>query len=225
MRLRTLRFALLVIGWLMLSGQAAWAGAWPRDPGTWFATAATRLAWPQSLSDWQSAAPTQDYQTLYLEYGLTPRWTLGLDLGRSVSGADKTIGFARVALPDGPYGAKLSTQLGIGALADAAVVRPGLSIGWGVESGWIAIDAVAEMVRDQGTDWKLDVTWGRKRRNDHMVILQIQMGAPARDPAFARLAPSYVWPTSTRYMLEAGVTYGLRGDSSMGIKLGVWAHF
>lgn len=220
-----LRAAMLgcVLG--VLSAGPVAAGAWPRAEGTWFATAATRLAWPQDTTTWVSLAPTQDYQTLYVEYGLTAAWTLGLDLGRSVSGADKTIGFVQYPIRNRDTGLKATVQLGIGQLAGAQVVRPGLSLGWGLRRGWLSLDSVAEVAIGAGTDWELDVTWGRRLAGERLLILQAQLGDPAIDPPFARLAPSFVFPLTESLQVETGVTYGLRGDASMGLKFGLWATF
>ena len=201
------------------------AGAWPREEGSWFATAATRLNWPQDVASWSSAAPTSDYQTLYLEYGLTARWTLGLDIGRSVSGADKTIGFVQYPVMTGDSGARMTLQMGLGRLAGGQVVRPGLSVGWGLTRGWLSLDSVAEIAIDEGTDYKLDITWGRNLARDRKLIMQVQLGDPAADPPFARLAPSFVFPLNDRLQVETGATWGLSGDDSMGLKLGLWASF
>ena len=64
-----------------LAAPDAMAGAWQREPGHGFASTAVRLSWPQDVTHWTSRKPTQTYYTLYVEYGVTPRLTLGLDLG------------------------------------------------------------------------------------------------------------------------------------------------
>ncbi|GAA4222332.1 hypothetical protein GGQ68_001153 [Sagittula marina] len=202
------------------------AGAWPRDAGKGFLSGAVRLSWPQDLADWTSVRPTQDYQTLYLEYGLTERITLGFDIGRSVSGGSKTVAFAQVPLRDKDTGPKLSAQLGFGQISGDMVLRPGLSIGWGVSHGWLTFDAQAEVhLNDGATDYKLDATWGRNFAEDWKAILQLQTGVQHSDPPFVRLAPSLVTPVGRGFKTEMGVTYGITGDSSMGLKIGFWRDF
>ena len=85
---------------LCLCAQQSQAGAWPRKAGEGFANVAVRLGWPQDVGEWTSLEPSQDYSTLYMEYGLTDRLTLGLDLGHSVSGGGKTVLFLQYPLLD-----------------------------------------------------------------------------------------------------------------------------
>ena len=202
------------------------AGAWPREQGSTFVAAGISLRWPQDLSHWTSAAPTQEYRTFYLEYGLTDRVTLGLDLGRSVSGDDKSIVFAQIPILQKDRGPKLALQLGVGMIGEDTILRPGLAVGWGLKQGWLSADAVAEVsTADGGTDLKLDVTWGRKLARDRKLILQMQLGAPQDDPAFARFAPSLVVPLRGKLKSEIGATWGVAGDTSMGLRFGLWAEF
>ncbi|CUH75370.1 hypothetical protein [Tropicibacter naphthalenivorans] len=216
----------VVLIFCLLTAVQAQAGAWPRTKGTGFGSAAVRLSWPQNIQHWTSAMPTQQYYTLYLEYGLTDRVTLGLDLGRSVSGAAKTVAFVQMPIRNKDSGPKISGQLAFGRVAGDMVIRPGLSLGWGLQKGWFSVDSVAEIhLPDKKTDYKLDITWGRNLPRDRKLILQLQTGDTAEDPPFARFAPSYVRPLKGKYQLETGVTVGLIGDSSMGIKFGLWADF
>ncbi len=206
----------------------AQAGAWPRQKGAGFASSAVRLSWPQDVSTWVSAEPTSNYYTTYLEYGLTDRLTIGFDLGHAVSGSGKKIAFFQLPLRNKDRGPVVSGQLGFGQISGDWVLRPGVSFGWGRPNGWVSIDSVAEIHLDRGTtDYKLDVTWGRNLPRDRKLIVQIQTGETALDPAFVRLAPSLVTPLGRRkrVKLETGATWGLTGDTSMGLKMGVWLDF
>lgn len=202
------------------------AGAWQRAPGTGFAATSVRLTWPQNVAVWTGLAPTGRYNTLYIEYGLTPRLTLGLDVGRSVSGQSKTVAFLQMPIRNRDKGPKIAAQLGVGKVADQTVIRPGLSLGWGLDHGWLAIDSVTEFGLEQGNiDWKADVTWGRNLNKGRKLMVQIQTGETTIDPLFARIAPSLVTPLNDRLMLETGVSMGLVGDSSMGVTVGMWMEF
>ncbi len=212
---------------LMLLGAQASAGAWPRDKGTWFASTAVRLAWPRG--QWPLDTPSQ-YYTLYLEYGLTPQVTLGLDAGRSVSGAGKTVVFVRYPLRNRDTGMKVALDLGAGKIDGAAVVRPGLSLGYGFAarrgSGWFSVDTVAEVaVNTWETDVKADITFGRSMPGGNKWILQIQSGKPHGQAAFARFAPSWVIDLNKGRMFEIGATVGLKSDNELGLKIGMWHHF
>ncbi|MCC1492827.1 hypothetical protein J1C49_09420 [Cognatishimia sp. F0-27] len=210
----------------MICADAARAGAWPREQGTWFLSGSVTLGWPQDMTTATSPEPTQQYNALYIEYGLSDRLTLGLDLGRSVSGGGKTIAFLQYPLRNQDTGLKAAVQIGLGTIDEAPVIRPGFSLGWGYERGWFSADGVAEFgIQTQETDWKLDVTLGRRLNRDRKLILQMQMGAPSSDPPFARFAPSIVFPLNERLKLETGGVWGVTGDTQMGLKIGLWAEF
>ncbi len=221
-----LRPCLLAIAILWLGVVTATAGAWPREQGGVFASATVRLSWPQDMVKARSFEPTGGYRTLYLEYGLTNRLTVGLDLGRSVSGRRKTVVFGRIPIRNRDTGIKAAFQLGLGTIDDRQIIRPGISLGWGLENGWIAADAVAEMRVESGeADLKLDVTWGRNLGKGRKLILQMQMGDPVDDPSFARFAPSIVFPLNDMISLETGAAWGIVGDNTFGLKVGLWTQF
>ena len=226
--MRILSGAFIVL-FLLVPGLLS-AGAWPRERGTWFLSSDVRLAWPQDTSQWVSLQPASNYYTIYAEYGLPRNLTLGLDLGHSVSGAGKTVAFLRMPLPKFRRGPELSAEFGLGVIDGRMVARPGISAGLGFATfgtpSWLAADAVVEVVsQPSAADLKLDLTYGVTLENGMKVILQLQSGLPASDPSFARLAPSIALPVGKNRLAEFGVTYGLRGDDSMGIKLGVWQTF
>ncbi|MHA6324698.1 hypothetical protein [Roseivivax sp. CAU 1753] len=218
--LRTLCLTLV----LLLPGPLL-AGAWPREVGTVFLSSVSYLSWPQRPVGPYTLAPQSRYDTLYVEYGATPRWTIGLDMGRSVSGDAKLVAFVRRPLSRPEAWLKIAGELGLGEIAGRAVIRPGLSLGHGWDGGWFNADLNAERYFDAGeTDVKLDMTYGRTVRR-HKVMLQLQAGRQAGDDPFLRVVPSVVTPLWRQVELEVGATYGVVGDESMGLKLGVWTQF
>lgn len=226
------RFALcplpLLLGLVLLCAGQAGAGAWPRPAGQGFFATDARLSWPRVIGP--EVQPPGKYYTGYLEYGLTDRITAGLDLGRSVSGSGKTVGFLRVPLTRPEATLKISVELGLGRIDGAPVIRPGLSIGrgfsWGDVSGWLAVDSLAEIGTSNGQlDAKIDMTFGVTMPNDWKYLLQLQTGAPYGDPVFARLAPSVVIPIGPDRYVDIGGHLGLTGDNTYGLKLGVWQKF
>lgn len=211
---------------LILLATSAHAGAWPRAKGEGFASTDARLSWPQDVAARRYNGTAQQYYTLYMEYGLTDRWTLGLDLGRSVSGDGKTVVFLQYPLRDRPEGMKASAQLGFGKISGETIVRPGLAIGWGLENGWLTAESVAEIRADTGvTDLKVDLTWGLNLDNGSKWIMQLQTGRPSASEDFARAATSIVVPLKGGLSVEAGVTWGLFTDETVGLKLGLWKTF
>jgi len=216
---------LLVLLLLLLPGLAT-AGAWQRKTGTGFASATVRLGWPQDIDTWQSYAPVSQYFTLYFEYAVAPRLMLGLDLGHAVSGRSKSVAFVQVPLRDRDTGPKIGAQIGFGQVASNRVLRPGLMIGWGLPKGWLSIDSAMELGLDADiTDWKVDMTWGRNLPKGRKLLIQLQTGETSLDPLFLRIAPSIVTPLRGNLLLESGVSFGLHGDSSMGLTTGIWTEF
>lgn len=215
----------LVVLWCLISGQAL-AGAWPREAGTGFVSSALSLSWPQEIATWDNLTPTGDYASLYLEYGLTEQLTLGLDLGHTSQGAGKTVVFVQHPLNTTNASTKIALQLGLGQISGALSVRPGVLVGRGLPNGWFALESFAEIqISERRMDYKIDVTRGWTLPKSRKFILQLQSGVPARQDSYSKLAPSLVVPIKPRTHLELGMSWGLVGDRSMGLKLGMWHEF
>lgn len=200
------------------------AGAWPRGEGNHFLSTTMRVA--ASTLD----GPFFTYNTFYYEYGLTDRITIGTDLGRAVSGEIKAIAYARLPILQGSGRNKIAIEIGFGTIAGNTVVRPGLSLGRGINTrwghGWLALESVAEIaVKTNQVDYKADFTIGVDVRPKIKLIMQLQTGAPSGDPYFARLASSVVVKISRKSHIELGMTTGLVSDNQIGLKIGMWREF
>ena len=201
------------------------AGAWPREKGHGFLSAASRISAPA----WDG--PRSIYSTTYLEYGLGRRLTAGFDIGHGISGLGKAIVFLRKSLPETDGGHVFAAELGLGLIAGEPAVRPGLSYGRGFDrrnggSGWFSVESVAEIRLDSGqTDYKADFTFGFNHGGGHKSIFQLQTGVSQGDPSFIRAAPSVVMRMGRKSHLELGLTAGIVGDTHYGVKLGLWRHF
>ena len=183
------------------------AGPWPRAPGTGLAVASVYVGTPLA----------QPYAGLYAEFGLMSGVAGGVDTGRAVSGSVKAVAFLRrsVRLP-GDTGVVAAAEIGLGRIAGQAVLRPGLSLGHGLEEwldgGWLAVDTVAEIGLERSTfDIKTDVTFGLRLDERRNAMVQLQTGQSAGDPRFARLVPSVVTELRSGMKLELGLTQSLRG--------------
>ena len=214
---------------LLLSLWPPWAtaGPWTRDIGSYFLSVSTMPSWAR---DQGIAGPGNAYHALYLEYGLRENLTLGLDLGYSGTGTAKAVAFLRYPLNPPDATLRLAVDLGLGQIDGAPVIRPGLSLGRAFETdlgyGWLAIDSLAEIRTDSGDmDFKMDVTVGLTVARGHKYMMQIQSAAPAMRDAYVRIAPSVAIPFGPGRHLEIGGSYGLSGDDSVGVKLGLWQEF
>ena len=217
-------------------GTQASSGAWPRDKGHGFVSGSALYS--ISLADVERTLTLGDsrdisinsYTALYMEYGLTDRLTVGLDLGHSVAGKVKSVGFVRWPLPELGNGHRIALEIGTGRIDGQNAIRPGISYGRGISwrqwSGWLAIDTLAEYrPKTASVDIKVDATFGLNMEKGRKAILQIQMGEQDGDPPFARLVGSVVTPVYKRTHLELGFLSGLSGDDQVGVKLGFWHEF
>ncbi|WP_116599489.1 hypothetical protein [Primorskyibacter marinus] len=204
---------------ICLAGTHAAAGAWPRQEGTGFASVATRLTFDDTFMTLTS------YSSAYLEYGLNGRHTLGLDAGYSNDGTSRAIAFVRQPLTTTKAGGPIAAELGLGVIDTQIVLRPGISWGRGLDKGWMAADALAEIRMTGATDLKLDLTLGLKDDRGRMLILQLQTGKPFGQAATAQLAPSVVIPFGKSRHLEIGASTDLLERRNYGIKFGLWQDF
>lgn len=218
---------MLASGLCLLWPAGAAANAWQREAGTGFASLATRMSWPMPIED-----TTQGnlMGTAFVEYGLSERFSLGLDLSQSEGGDRKAVLFLQTPLLAGDGAHRVAVELGIGEVAEELVVRPGLSYGFGFSQGagggWLSIDATAALSMQSDTrTYALDMTYGLSTERGMKYIFQVQSGKAGEAAAFARIAPSLVVPWGDSRNVELGVTYGVRGDTDLGVKLGLWQKF
>lgn len=211
----------LIILALLSPVAPARAGPWMRETGKGLAV----------ISAYPGANAASSYAGLYAEYGLTPRLTAGIDTGRAASGRAKAIAFLRRALPlPGPPAMVASAEIGLGRVARQAVLRPGLSLGYGLDgklgTGWLALDTMAEIGLTRRTRaLKTDLTLGLRPRDGLQAMLQLQTGRSAVDPPVARLVPSLVMELRGGAQLELGLTHSLRGPRDTGAKIALWRRF
>jgi hypothetical protein len=222
---------------LALTAVQASAGAWPREKGRAFVALSHTASTPTRTL----LAPTTDlrgYSGIFAEYGLTERWTIGVDAGIGSGNDDSAstaLVFVRRPVWSGDGGGRIAADFGIGTQDDEAFgrqvrLRPGLAWGRGFESrygnGWFGIEAAAEL-RLPGNDLvlKADGTAGIKPNENWMLIFQVQSGRYPDEPALVRLAPSAVRRINGTASLQLGVNAAVVGDDAIGVKLGLWLEF
>ena len=205
-----------------LMAPPAFAGAWPRGDGKVF------LTFSHHVTAAAVTGPFYNYTAFYLEYGLNDRFTLGLDLGNGVSGEDKAVVFLRGPLWQDARMGRLGWELGLGRIAGAHALRPGISYGKALPggAGWLALDVVAEIPLDAPRlDRKADLTLGFNHSDRLRSIWQVQTGKSQGDPGFARIAPSLIVKLRKGSYLEVGASAELRGPRAFGLKIGSWQEF
>lgn len=243
-----MRAALTGLMLIAAAGEAA-AGAWPRAEGETFVS----LSFTAATGGRTLVAAGEDlrqYSSVYAEYGLTPKWTVGLDAGAGQGPDDSTTAamvFARYPVWQTDSGHRVAVELGLGYLDEnnpdpdiSAImeeppeqqgrIRPGISWGKGFESrwgaGWMGIESSLEWRTPSGDiAIKADATAGVKPNDKWMGILQLQYGDyPDSDPVL-RLVPSAVRRMGPRSHLQLGLMAPLIGEDAFGIKIATWFTF
>lgn len=215
----------------------AQAGAWLREKGTAF------LSWSNTISARSDSRYATD-TSLYAEYGLTPRLTVGFDGYLGAPGkASEALLFMRFPLGRQDRPARMALTFGVGAKSipnpwgtttEQALVKAGFSWGRGLKRGWLAFDASVTGVthssifvpQQAGTNFSADFTFGQKPSDKIMLIWQLQTGKTTNGPAYAKFTPSLVWSFgSGKNSVEIGLVHGLTGDKTQSLKLGFWKNF
>ncbi|GAW32985.1 hypothetical protein RA2_00020 [Roseovarius sp. A-2] len=218
--LRYLLLSLLLMPWF---AAPALPGAWPRAKGTAFVATSAQIEGPDEHGVYRQNV------TLFAEYGLTERLTLGVDVGGDAVRTSKTVAFLRWPVGPAERPLKLAVELGGGQVQGETALRPGLNIGRGIKLweryGWLAVDSRAVLVEGGGTSLEGEATFGLSVTARSRVILQLQVGAPDEGRDYTRFAPSFVYQIRPGAHIEAGLIEPLTGAGHRGFKLGLWRSF
>lgn len=222
---------------LVIAGSQAVAGAWPRGKGNTFLSVSHAM----STGTQTILTPLLDlrsYTSLFAEYGLTDKFTVGLDAGRGGNNgtyANSAIVFGRYPVWASDSGHRLAVDFGIGSISDPVDgsqtrLRPGIAWGYGFDTrwggGWLGIESSLEYRKPSGdTAFKGDITAGYKPTDNWMLILQVQTGHYPGSEPLVRIAPSVVRRLSEKFHLQFGGFAGVQGDDSIGGKAAIWASF
>lgn len=232
-----IRIALFVmLSLLPIAGQA---GPWPREVGQTFLALTTE----RDRDDTR-------YHSLYAEYGLAPRTTLGVELGQADPGDASAMIWVQRALDDGQGSLRLAMQGGIGMTRrdglTLGVLQSAVSVGRGFDSrwggGWLQAQLLARMTVAQpegrtqapsfvagfltaGRVVKADLTVGLRPREGMMVVNSLWL--EDRDDAVfsARLASSVAFQLRGPVQVELGMVQPLTGDALPAVRLGTWIAF
>ncbi|GEM_PF-583926 len=227
-------FVVLVLLILPASVQA---GAWLREKKSLF------LSWSNTVSTRSDSLYAID-TSLYAEYGLTSRLTVGFDGYLGASGkASEALLFMRFPLGKQDRPSRMALTFGVGAKSipnpwgtttEQTLAKVGFSWGRGLKKGWLAFDtSVTSVVQSSifvpgqsGTSYSADFTFGQKPSDRLMLIWQLQTGKTTNGPTYAKFAPSLVWSFGDgKNSVEVGLIKGLTGDKSQSLKVGFWKSF
>jgi len=243
MRCRPATFLFPLALWLAAGALPASAGPWPRDEGEIF------LAFSVSADSPAVALVTGDtvldrYASLYGEYGLGRRLTLGAQVGRGGTEREAQV-FLRytVTASEAPWQFALDGGIGLrteAATADRRLLRLGAAIGRGFggldtprwwlplrhDGGWVTLDATGLFDLDtEDVIWQAEGTLGMALSDRLRLMLQLKAEEwPQSDRAYT-VTPSAAWSLTDRTTAQAGLRMGLGEDPTLGLTLSLWRSF
>lgn len=208
---------------LLMAGQA-YAGPWPRGKGKVFYSAHINGEYAEDTG------LLSQFGTLYAEYGLTEKITLGVDYSGSEIRTDKAVAFVRIPLFGTERRFRYAAELGVGLVDGDMALRPGFSIGKGVSlgkrNGWMTLDTRI-VLKDGPNDMRVesDFTFGLNLGERSKLIAQLQAGLEPKGSDYVKFAPSYVFERKPGHFWELGLVADITGGSVYGAKLGIWREF
>lgn len=205
------------------------AGAWMREKGEGFLSFGT-LAFEERATGAQRFE-----QGIYLEYGLSPRVTLGASGNYTSGEKGEGLVFLRLPIRNDDRPAKVAIELGIGTeSADGATFDPflksGLSWGRGMtigrRSGWLNVDTAIQWSTNGAEPlFKLDATLGLTLSDRFQAMGQAFLEADANGEGLT-VVPSLIYTPKrgrTKYVL--GLEHKTGRDEHTGLKFGLWREF
>lgn len=216
-----LLWGLWLLSGCLLAAAPAISGAWLREAGEGFA----------ALEGTARAAGSSE-GALYLEYGIGPRLTLGLDAMARGDGTAHALGFARLPLFATGAGARLAVELAAGGhryrRANDAMARALLQYGRGMRGGgWVGLEAGVEHRRGLGAPLlKLDVVAGLPTRGNLQAMVKLETFYKDGYGPGATLTPSLIYRDGKGRRWVSGIKLRRAGtDRSAGVTFGVWREF
>jgi hypothetical protein len=216
--------ALLLIG--LICAPPARAGAWMREKGSGFMSAAATL---------RTSDAGAGYETrFYGEYGLTPRLTVGLDLNQQIGAAGHALGFLRLPLNKAAAPLRLAVELGVGAHNRQgqwlAMGKATLSLGYGFEgrwgNGWLALDtAVENRTGNPDLIYKFDATLGLSSGPRIRPVLKLETAYMRGSTPGWALTPAMLIDTGKTLTWLVGIERRFAGQTSTGITIELWRSF
>lgn len=223
----------------------SYSGAWPRGEGNGFAALSLESTYDRSALTWDDPSEepplARNYLKFYGEYGLTDRYTLGVELEQDYLFVQRQgIVFLTASVVPQDWANRISVELGFGERRgefgrggreeSEPVIRPALYYGRGFETrwgqGWTGADFKAEYRFDTDeTIYKLDLTLGINHGDETLHYAQIQSAKFEDEDGAARLLLARVSRVNRVFWLETGLLAGLVTDKSVGIRVALWAEF
>lgn len=213
---------------IAFAAQPAQAGAWARGKGKAFLSTGSYSTWP----DGRALERPDVYGTIYGEYGITNRLTLGVDLGSADAekwSRTRAIGFLRYTLTRSEARNQFAIDLGVGQDESQTVMRAGLSFGrgfsFGKSNGWVSLDwATLHDFKTLEQSHSLEATLGTSWRKSKLMA-QFSGYQNRKGDQTLTFTPSWAREMRPGLHLEVGVAFGIKGKPDHSLKVAVWRSF
>lgn len=232
----TYRFTLLqtAIALVIWSTSQAQAGPWPRAEKTFFSATAVDISQqPTRLNPSDDAIHM--YNTGYLEYGLTPKLSLGINVIHPTSEpVDAEVFVGINILQKGPHA--LSVELGWlnrlillpdGQIDQATGTSIGLAYGRGLslfgKNGWATAELHVKN-HDHGREIKFDTTLGINFDSGWLAMIQT-FNSQIDGTWSHKVAPSFAMPYGEKQKVAFGLRAPVDAPERTAIHVGIWSEF
>ncbi|WP_233270539.1 hypothetical protein [Chachezhania sediminis] len=216
----------LVLGmlvWLAM-GTPVLAGAWLRDKGAGFLSFGATLR--------PSRIVPNNEQKIYLEYGLTDWWTMGVDVNETPTVTGHALIFARLPLGRKDAAIRQAIEVGLGGHHWGPDWWGFYKVGYGAGQGftnrwgnaWWAVDASYD--RRLGNPeplWKLDIALGQSSGMKLRPLLKLETGYIPDEGTGGSFVPSLMIRGFRKETWVLGVEFRhFGGESSVGLRVDIW---
>ncbi|XDA98674.1 hypothetical protein AB1M95_01855 [Sulfitobacter sp. LCG007] len=222
------RIIILVLAMSLASAAPALCGAWMREEGTGFFS-----------SSIEHDGNDQGNNTTFLEFGLRPDLTMGVDISIELFPEATSTSYAgfflRRPLGNADGTNRWAWRLGAGAAWHRSLTQPyleaGLHWGRGIEAfgqyGWAAVDSTVKFETVSGDQiLKLDGTLGLGITERYKGMLQLFLDYDL-DRLTTKVAPSLLWEPEGfgDFTFQFGAVIDTDDQSQPTLKIGIWREF
>ncbi|WP_074737112.1 hypothetical protein [Ruegeria halocynthiae] len=206
-------------------GTPAWPGAWLREKDSSFTAISVTVFKEEDVYKYKSS--------LYAEWGLRPKLTIGLDAEEHQDLYGHALIFARVPVTDFGSAGRLAAEFGIGAhhrqYSTWAMYKATLSYGKGIQTGlgagWLAVDTAIEHRSHEATIHKLDFTAGLSSGRRLDPLLQIETSYVPDRPWYWSARPSVMYRPKTGNLTWILGAERNSARDEIGFKFALWRSY
>lgn len=221
-----MRFAFLLLSWILGSVPPALAGAWLQSEGSAFLSLENKLR--------QRGDVNRIETDIYFEYGVSPRLSAGVSILQEGWQTGHIGLFLKTPLAAKNTSFAVSARADIGAYVSGRqwfglsklTFSYGRGFPWGDGYGWLNVDTAIEYRRGETAPFlKLDGTIGRSSGARLRPILKLSFTHIEGEPLIWSVAPGLLLDAGPNLTWTLGLERKQDGRSSNALTLGLWRRF